>query len=114
MLATVTLPDTQDDEEPEDEVATAGLRTQYLLQNVTVLAVGQRVITTEGDTQDSSIQLSNDRYIFTLALEPEDIERLIFAYQEGLLHFTLLPELDDDEAREVVDTPGRSIEDLFE
>ena len=114
VLASITLPDADENEDADLEAGTTGLRTQYLVQNVTVLAVGQRVITTEGDTQDSSIQLSNDRYIFTLAMEPEEIERLIFAYQEGVLHFTILPELDDDEAREVVDTPGRSIEDLFE
>jgi pilus assembly protein CpaB len=106
-------------DEDDDEAAPAAdgplaTRTQYLVQNVTVLAVGQRVVSTEEQEDGTAIQQSNERYLFTLAMTPEDIEQLVFAYQQGTIQFTLLPPLaDDEEERESVETPGRTIENAF-
>ena len=119
VVATLTLPEEDVDEDevddPDAEATAGGTRTEYLVQDAHVLAVGQRVVTTAEDgTRQSSIELSNERYIFTLGLTPEAIEQLVFAWQQGTLHFTLLPQLDEDEEREPIDTPGRSIVDIFE
>ncbi len=121
VIATLTLPADDeaapaDGEAPEEgEGPGQGLTTQYLVQDAEVLAVGQRVVTTgEDGQQTSSVQLSNDRYIFTLALPAPEIEQLVFAYQQGVIHFTVLPELDEEEERELVETPGRTIEDIFD
>jgi pilus assembly protein CpaB len=121
VLATLDAPvdDAPPPTDDEDEdVTTAGgslaTRTQYLVQNVTVLAVGQRVVSTEEEQDGTTIQQSNERYLFTLAMTPEDIEQLVFAFQEGTIQFTLLPPLaDDEEERESVETPGRTIENAF-
>jgi Flp pilus assembly protein CpaB len=64
---------------------------QYLLQDVEVLAVGRRVVQ-EGEDQVQQ----TEQVLMTLALEPEDAERLVFAYNNGSLHFTLLPPESED------------------
>jgi pilus assembly protein CpaB len=119
VIATLTLPAEQGDavegEADEEEGPATGLTTQYLVQDAEVLAVGQRVVNTgEDGQQTTSIQLSNESYIFTLAMPAEEIEQLVFAYQQGVIHFTVLPELDEGQERELVETPGRSIEDIFD
>jgi pilus assembly protein CpaB len=68
---------------PEEEAVPLEVRTQYLLQGVDVL--------------------------MTLAVQPEDAERLVFAVANGSLYFTLLPE-----DAEPVETPGRTFADLFD
>jgi pilus assembly protein CpaB len=104
VIATVELagPTVEDDEgnvtaEPEE------IRTQYLLQGIEVLAVGQRQIQTE------ELEVATASVLLTLAITPEDAERLVFAIANGSLYFTLLP----DDA-EPVNTPGRTFEDLFD
>jgi pilus assembly protein CpaB len=94
--------------DPEDDEEEAGAedRAQFLIQNALVLAVGQRVVTGE---EGPRIRRSDENYIFTLALEPEDVERLVFANAHGALTFTLLP---DDEQPEI-DTPGRTFDNAF-
>ncbi len=87
--------------EPEPE-----FRTQYLLQDIQVLAAGQRVVTEEGE-QD--VQESEGQVLLTLALEPDDAERLVLAIETARIYFTLLPE--DAEPQ---DTPGRTLDDLFD
>jgi pilus assembly protein CpaB len=94
------------DPEDDEEEAAAEDRAQFLIQNALVLAVGQRVVTGE---EGPRIRRSDENYIFTLALEPEDVERLVFANAHGALTFTLLP---DDEQPEV-DTPGRTFDNAF-
>jgi pilus assembly protein CpaB len=96
---------------PEPGEATV---VQYLLQDVEVLAVGRRVIQ-EGEDQVQQ----TEQVLMTLALEPEDAERLVFAYNNGSLHFTLLPpesEDPDDEPglERPVQTPGRTFDTLFD
>lgn len=98
------------------ETAEAGIRTQYIVQDAIVLAVGQRVVTFDenGRKTGYTIAEGNDRYIFTLALPPADIERLLFATNQvttvpgSQIWFTLLPE-----GQEPVNTPGRTIDDIF-
>ena len=85
---------------------------RYLLQDVEVLAVGRRVIQ-EGEDQVQQ----TEQVLMTLALDPEDAERLVFAYNNGLLHFTLLPpESDDPEDPSLerpIETPGRTLDTIF-
>jgi pilus assembly protein CpaB len=119
VVATLTVPGDEPAVDPEDpdaeaEAVPAGIRTQYLVQHATVLAVGQRVVTTEEGQETTGIRRSNERYIFTLGMVPEDIEQLVFAHQQGQLWFTLLPELEEGEEYEDFDTAGRTIEDIFE
>lgn len=99
-------------EDVEDaEQALAQVRAEFILQNVEVLAVGRRVpaeATEEGG--EDQIRQDESRFVFTLALEAEDVETLLFAFQEGGIWFTLLPDGDQPEA----DTPGRTLENLFD
>jgi pilus assembly protein CpaB len=92
--------------EGEDDEAEAAeeTRAEYLLQDIEVLAVGQRTVSEEEDGagQDTS------QVLLTIALEPEDAERLVFAINEASLYFTLLPE-----GAEPAQTPGRTFDDLF-
>jgi pilus assembly protein CpaB len=100
-----------DDEEgqPDGE----GTVVRYLLQDVEVLAVGRRVIQ-EGEDQVQQ----TEQVLMTLALEPEDAERLVFAFNNGSLHFTLLPPATEDPDEPGLDrpvaTPGRTAETIFE
>ena len=82
------------------------VRTQYVLQGIEVLAVGQRIVTEEGE---DGFQQPTERVLMTVALEPEDAERMVFAIENSALYFTLLPE-----DAEPADTPGRTLTDLFE
>lgn len=103
---TVSILATLDAGGPDDEDEAEETRTQYLLQNAVVLAVGQRVVTGENAPR---INRSDENYIFTLALEPEDVEKLVFANGQGSLTFTLLPDSEQPE----VDTPGRTVDNAF-
>jgi pilus assembly protein CpaB len=116
VIAQLQLPD--EDAQPaaveEAEATTQGdAIAQYLLQDVEVLAVGRRV-QTEGEDQVQQ----TEQVLMTLALAPDDAERLIFAYNEGQLHFTLLPEEsedpDDPSLERPVDTPGRTYGSIFD
>jgi pilus assembly protein CpaB len=82
------------------------LRTQYLIQGIQVLTVGQRVITEEGT---DGVEESTAQVLLTVALEPNDAERLVFAIQNASLYFTLLP---DDAPPS--DTSGRTLENFFD
>jgi pilus assembly protein CpaB len=105
VIATLVVPSDDEDEEADGPDAS---RAQYVAQNATVLAVGQRVVTQEGGDTSFSTQLSNERYIFTLGMEPADIEKVVFATQQGTLWFTLVPE-----DQEPATTPGRTFSNLF-
>jgi hypothetical protein len=70
------------------------------------LSVGQRVITEEGE---DGVRSSEEQVLLTVALEPLDVERAVFAIENAELYFTLLGE--DAEPQE---TPGRTLADLFE
>jgi pilus assembly protein CpaB len=118
VIAEVTIPDepveVADGEEaaaPPEETET--IFTQYLLQDVEVLAVGRRVIL-EGEDQVQQ----TEQVLMTLALDPDEAEKLVFASNNGVLHFTLLPpETEDPETPPLerpVETPGRSVDTIFE
>jgi pilus assembly protein CpaB len=119
VIAQLTLPEAAEPEEPEDgEPAATPEPTQttvvqYLLQDVEVLAVGRRVVQ-EGEDQVQP----TEQVLMTLALTPEDAERLVFAYNQGSLHFTLLPpESEDPEEPGLdrpVETPGRTFDNIFQ
>ena len=98
--ATVTQEDGSTVEEPGE------ILSRYLLQGVEVLAVGERVVTEEGE---DGVQEESGRVLLTVALVPEDAERMVFAIQNAFLYFTLLPE-----DAEPAETPGRTLTDLFE
>jgi Flp pilus assembly protein CpaB len=109
LVATVEPPPTvtvEDDgavtEEPGE------FRSQYLLQGIEVLTVGQLVVTEEGE---DGVERPTEQVLMTVALEPEDVERAVFAIQnpDAELYFTLLPE-----DAEPAETPGRTLADLFE
>ena len=104
VIATVELPGpTVEDAEGNIVTEPEEIRTQYLLQGIEVLAVGQRQL--ETGEQEATIA----SVLLTLAVTPEDAESLVFAIENGSLYFTLLPE-----DAEPADTPGRTFEDLFD
>jgi len=108
LIVTVEDPEATEIAEEEDPAAgaTAEVRTQYLLQGIDVLAVGQRVVTEEGE---DGVEETASQVLMTVALEPEDAERMVFAIENASLWFTLLPE-----DAEPAETPGRTLTDLFE
>jgi pilus assembly protein CpaB len=101
-----------EDEEEEGAAQEEITFVQYLLQDVEVLAVGRRVVQ-EGEDQVQQ----TEQILMTLALEPEDAERLVYAYNNGSLHFTLLPaesdDPDDPSLERPIETPGRSLDTIF-
>jgi pilus assembly protein CpaB len=99
------------DEGEVPEATGGGVTSQYLVQNATVLAVGQRLVAAE---VEGEVQASDERFIFTLGMPPEDIEQVVFATQQGTLWFTLVTEPEEDVDPEEFDTPGRTIANLFD
>lgn len=107
LIATVEAPGATTTDDGGTVTEEAGeVRSQYLLQGIEVLAVGQRTIEAEGEAAPQGSVL------MTVALEPEDAERLVFAINNASLYFTLLPD-DLPEDAEPQDTPGRTLDDLF-
>jgi pilus assembly protein CpaB len=103
VIATVEVGGTTSTDADGNVTEEAGdMRSQYLLQAIEVLAVGQRTTEGEGD------QAPQSNVLTTLAVDPEAAEKLVFAIENGTLYFTLLPE--DAEPQ---DTPGRTLDDLF-
>ncbi|MFA5787819.1 MAG: Flp pilus assembly protein CpaB [Actinomycetota bacterium] len=66
-------------------------RVAYLLQDVQVLSVGQRVVVTTEGKQGAQVQQQQARILMTLALTPPDVEMLTYAVFQGQIYFTLLP-----------------------
>lgn len=93
VLLNVNLPN------PDGGDAEASLsHTEFLMQNVRVLAMGQRTTTTtnaEGEEQQETSTVA------TLALRPQDAERLAHAQFIGQLYLTLMPA-----DSPITDTPG--------
>lgn len=84
-------------------------RAQFVLQDLEVLAVGQRVLPSAEDPDGGTAQ-AGDAVLLTLAVTPIEAEQLAYATLAGQLYMTLLPE---DET-EPVATPGRTAETIFE
>lgn len=89
-----------------DAVAT---RTQYVLQDVEVLAIGRRIEAAEGEAAGGTVP-SEGGILLTVAVRPEDAEKLVHANLNGQLWLTLLPGDETDP----VDTPGVTADTLFE
>ncbi len=92
--------------------------TRTLLWNVEVLYVGTRIIVVEDEGQEDGIlsgqtkkdvSTSEVRTV-TLALNPEDSEKMIFTEEMGSVWLALLPV----DGIERVDTPGRTMDNIFE
>lgn len=106
--------------EEESEVVTL---TRYVLQGIPVLAVDRDVRPQEGDRQEvevtpapgaegvegAPVEPVVPATIFTLEVDPEQAERFVYAFENGSVWLTLVPE-DFVE----VDTNGITIETLFQ
>lgn len=83
-------------------------RVQFVLMGVEVLAVGGRT----GPLTEEQAAAGGEGpvgLLATVALTPEDAEKLVFAQLEGSLYFTLMPD-----GAESVTTPGRTAETYFD
>lgn len=90
-------------QQPEIDITTS----KYLTDG-DVLAIGQRVITTDAEGNQADQVDQTGQVLVTLAVTPEAAEQLVFANNEGIMHFTLLPE-----GGELGDTPGTTYDTLF-
>lgn len=103
-------------EEEESETVTL---TRYVLQGIPVLAVGRDVRPQEGERQEVTVTPEGEAAaegepaapptVFTLEVDPEQAERFVYAFENGSVWLTLVPE-DFVE----VDTDGITINNLFE
>ena len=84
-------------------------RAEFLVQDIEVLAVGRRVVTTNDQGQEQDQVQQTELVLATLAVTDQQAEQLVFALQEGSLYFTLLAE-----GYEAEDTPGRTFDNLFQ
>ncbi len=93
--------------------------TRTLLWNVEVLYVGTRIIVVEEEEDQEGGVLSgqstkdisaSDIRTVTLALNPEDSEKMVFTEEMGSVWLALLRVY----GIERVDTPGRTIDNIFE
>ena len=89
---------------------TGGSIARYLLQNIDVLAVGTRIVGAAAPATGDAAAAPADTgcCLLTIALTPGQAEQLVFAINNGQLHFTLLPEKSPN-----ANTPGRTISNLF-
>ncbi|MGF1668326.1 MAG: Flp pilus assembly protein CpaB [Acidimicrobiia bacterium] len=99
--------------------------TRFVLQNLKVLAVGQEIVPAETDATtvtagapaegEATGTVQGDAApvavstIYTLEVDPNQAERLVYAIQEGAIYMTLVP----NDNQPVV-TQGVTIERLFE
>ena len=124
-------PDTGTETPGEEETITVNY-TRYVLQGLPVLAVGRDIRpdedaptvidvepapTTEGVEGETEEDLGNDT-VFVIEVTPEEAERLAFAFENGSIWMTLVPE--DFVAVEtdgvIIDTlfGGNLLDDIFE
>ncbi|HLT96602.1 MAG TPA: Flp pilus assembly protein CpaB [Acidimicrobiia bacterium] len=101
--------------EEQTEVVTL---SRFVLQGIPVLAVDRDVRPQEGARQDVSVTPADGEgqteadvpaSVFTLEVDPEQAERMVYAFENGSVWLTLVPE-DFVE----VDTVGVTIDNLFE
>ena len=119
--ADTTTVETQAVEAGQEEILTEIKEpiTKTLLWNVKVLYLGTREITAEEQKEKDSKILSNQAEkdakaiivnTVTLAVSPEDAEKLVFSEEMGLVWLALVP----SEGVEVKETPGRTYKNIFE
>lgn len=109
------------EEQQEEESETVSL-SRYVLQGIPVLAVDRDVRPQEGERQEVAApqpqaegeaaaeggQPAAPATVFTLEVDPEQAERMVYAFENGSVWLTLVPE-DFVE----VDTNGITIHNLF-
>lgn len=109
----------QTTEEQQSETVTL---TRYVLQGIPVLAVGRDVRPQEGERQEVTVTPAPGTEgegeaaapeapptVFTVEVDPEQAERFVYAFENGSVWLTLVPE-DFVE----VDTDGITINNLFQ
>jgi len=82
--------------------------TSKYLTAAEILAIGQRIISTDAEGNQAEGVETGGQVLVTLSVTPTDAERLVFANNEGIMHFTLLPE-----GEELGETPGTTYDTLF-
>lgn len=106
-----------EEEEAEEETEVVSL-SRFVMQGVPVLAVGRDVRPQEGERQEVTVSEvegaegegeTAPATVFTLEVDPEQAERMVYAFEHGSVWLTLVPE-DFVE----VDTQGITINNLFE
>lgn len=115
------------EEETAEEESVVVPYTRYVLQNLEVLATGTEVVGLEGEPQNVTVEGEVDAEevtgtvqeedpaatqastIYTLEVDPEQAERLVYAVEQGSIYLTLGP----DDNQEVA-TRGVTIDNLFE
>lgn len=117
IIAYLTVP-TQDEAQTETStdlatgVATTQQatepRAQFVVQDVEVLAVGQRIVTTAQEEGAAPQPIAS--VLTTVAVTADEAERLVYATVGGTLWMTLLPEDETDP----VATQGRTAETVFD
>lgn len=109
--------DGEEGEEEEEDTETVTL-TRYVLQGIPVMAVGRDVRPEGGQRQEVTVTPEGEAApeeetapptVFTLEVDPEQAERFVYAFENGSVWLTLVPE-DFVE----VDTDGITINNLFE
>jgi pilus assembly protein CpaB len=97
MLVQLALPNT-------------GVQVRFLLQNLLVLQVGQRVIVppANGQPGGAAVQATAGKVDLTLAVTAAQAEKVAFATLNGTLYFTLVPE-----GQKPAATPGRTIKNEY-
>jgi pilus assembly protein CpaB len=114
------IPEGEDTEGEEEEENTETVTlTRYVLQGIPVLAVGRDVRPQEGARQEVTVTPEGEAAaegepevpatVFTLEVDPDQAERFVYAFENGSVWLTLVPE-DFVE----VDTDGITINNLFE
>jgi len=81
-------------------------KVQFILQAITVLAIGPRQVAVQG--QPAQQQAANGAVIATLALTPSQAEKLDFFIKHGDIYFTLLPQ-----GAKPTTTSGRTQDNAF-
>ena len=108
--------DGEEPAQPEEETEVVTL-SRYVLQGIPVLAVDRDVRPREGERQNVTVTPEEGApegdqtpaTVFTLEVDAEQAEKFIYAFENGSVWLTLVPE-DFVE----VDTNGVTIENLFE
>jgi Flp pilus assembly protein CpaB len=114
------LPDPEETPEEPDEETVTVTYTRYVLQGLNVLAAGRDVRVEEDedltgqidatpatDEEQAAAEQGNST-VFTLEVTPDQAERIVYAFQNGAIWLTLVPE-DFVE----VETDGVTIDNLF-
>jgi len=124
-LPTLPPPDTGEEPVPGEEEAVSVTYTRYVLQGLNVLAAGRDVRPEEDGDQTGEVTAApatpatpaegappaedtGNSTVFTLEVTPDQAERIVYAFENGSIWLTLVPE-DFVE----IETDGVTIDNLF-